>query len=107
MNVFDFIADQRPPRAGWATGPYTCQCCDCKEFFLGDKRAWMCANCAWNGVVLKKKLVIIAKDFKDFARNIENFTKEGYNATYDGMMICCLSKNGENIEVVLKSGESA
>ena len=44
---------------------------------------------------------------KDFALIIENLTKEGYKVTYDGMMTCCLSKNGENIEVILKSGESA
>jgi hypothetical protein len=107
MNVFDVIADQRPPRKGWATGSYTCQCCDCNEFFLGDKRAWMCSNCAWNGIALKKKQVVIADGFKDFTAKIENLIKEGYHNTYDGVMICCLSKNGENIEVVLKSGEPA
>lgn len=107
INIFDVIADQRPPRQGWATGSYTCQCCQCNEFFLGDKRAWMCSNCAWDGIELKQKQVIIADGFKDFTAKVEKLIEDGYRNTYDGVMTCCLSKNGENIDVILKSGEPA
>jgi hypothetical protein len=103
INIFDFIADQRPPRAGWATGSYTCQCCQCNEFFLGDKRAWMCSNCAWDGIKLKQKQVIVTKTLKEFSANVEDLTNRGYNTTYDGMMTCNLTRNGENIEVILKT----
>ncbi|WP_315729775.1 hypothetical protein [Bradyrhizobium sp. SZCCHNRI2010] len=47
--------DIRAPRLGWAPGKYLCQCrgdgCRSKavidRLFSGDKRAWMCADCAY------------------------------------------------------------
>ena len=53
------------------------------------------------------KKTISTSLLKDFALIIENLTKQGYKVTYDGMMICNLVRNGENIEVILKSGENA
>ena len=31
---------------GFATGAYNCTCVDCKEKFIGDKRAVQCLGCA-------------------------------------------------------------
>lgn len=39
--------DARPARYGWAPGSYICRCHDCKEQFIGDKRAILCAPCAY------------------------------------------------------------
>jgi hypothetical protein len=39
--------DRRPPIGMWACGEYICQCVDCGAFFLGDKRAGNCADCAY------------------------------------------------------------
>jgi hypothetical protein len=39
--------DKRPQRYGWAPGSYICRCHDCKEQFIGDKRAILCAPCAY------------------------------------------------------------
>jgi hypothetical protein len=39
--------DPRPQRYGWAPGKYLNRCHDCKEQFIGDKRAILCAPCAY------------------------------------------------------------
>lgn len=41
--------DNRPPLGGWAPGYYGNQCCECKEWYTGDKRSVVCADCAYNG----------------------------------------------------------
>jgi hypothetical protein len=40
--------DTRPKRLGWAPGGYLCTCGECGERFEGDKRASMCADCAYS-----------------------------------------------------------
>jgi hypothetical protein len=40
--------DTRPQRLGWAPGGYFCTCSKCEERFIGDKRAVMCADCAYS-----------------------------------------------------------
>jgi hypothetical protein len=45
--------DKRPQRFGWAPGSYLCHChgAGCKDLkdktFIGDKRAVICADCAY------------------------------------------------------------
>lgn len=51
-SSFKFIGDDRPKRLGWAPGSYLSKCHsdDCKlpdRMFTGDKRAIMCADCAY------------------------------------------------------------
>lgn len=41
--------DDRPHRNGWAPGEYTCICQECDKRFWGDKRAILCADCAYKG----------------------------------------------------------
>lgn len=41
------VADQRPPRGGWAPGRYFCKCVSCGDGFIGDKYAVTCADCAY------------------------------------------------------------
>ena len=48
-----FKTDDRPKKFGWAPGNYTCKCCECKCDFVGDKRAVMCADCAYSKEVEK------------------------------------------------------
>lgn len=40
--------DPRPQRFGWAPGTYLNTCRECKQSFEGDKRASMCADCAYS-----------------------------------------------------------
>lgn len=54
-NEFDgvmkrLIGDDRPPllHLRWAPGNYSNRCCECGEMFIGDKRAGMCADCAYD-----------------------------------------------------------
>ena len=47
MGVFD-NKDERPARGGWASGNYYNKCLTCNEGFLGDKRAKVCASCAYS-----------------------------------------------------------
>ena len=56
--MFDkFKEDTRPPKDGWATGLYTCNCRTCKEDYLGEKRSSMCADCAYDPKLnLERKL---------------------------------------------------
>jgi hypothetical protein len=39
--------NDRPQRGAWAPGDYLCRCIRCKVTFIGDKRAVMCADCAY------------------------------------------------------------
>ena len=44
--LVDYIKDIKYPIGGYAPGYYTCKCVNCKESFLGDKRAVQCEPCA-------------------------------------------------------------
>lgn len=50
--LFDFDNvkedDFRDKRHGWAMGGYTCVCEECGCSYVGDKRSWMCADCAYD-----------------------------------------------------------
>lgn len=39
--------DDRAPKGGWAIGAYIQTCLRCGDDFLGDKRAFHCADCAY------------------------------------------------------------
>lgn len=39
--------DLRPALSGWIPGNYATLCTRCQEHFTGDKRAWQCADCAY------------------------------------------------------------
>ena len=39
--------DRRPERHGWAPGAYLTKCLHCDWTFLGGKRAYVCAPCAY------------------------------------------------------------
>ena len=39
--------DSRPQRGGWAPGGYTSTCRTCGDGYIGDKRSWLCADCAY------------------------------------------------------------
>lgn len=44
-----YPSDQRPAKThlGWAPGDYSNKCRKCGDYFSGDKRASMCADCAY------------------------------------------------------------
>lgn len=44
-----FSGDSRPARRGWAPGHYSNRCGECGNDFIGDKRAVLCADCAYFG----------------------------------------------------------
>ena len=43
----DIKVDPRPQKKLWAPGDYLRRCKSCDEEFIGDKRAIMCADCAY------------------------------------------------------------
>ena len=50
--MFDLVRlikdrNKREPRNGWAPGDYVRSCISCEEYFIGDKRAFRCASCAY------------------------------------------------------------
>jgi len=47
MNPADWKVSTAPPRHGWAPGEYLNNCHTCGCVFIGDKRAWTCADCAY------------------------------------------------------------
>lgn len=40
--------DPRPALGGWCPGGYLNRCKGCGEYYLGDKRCWQCADCAYD-----------------------------------------------------------
>jgi len=40
-------ADKREQKGAWGPGNYANTCFSCNEQFVGDKRAVMCADCAY------------------------------------------------------------
>lgn len=48
MLYRDIKRDDRPQKGGWAPGNYWNKCPVCKEAFVGDKRAGICADCAYD-----------------------------------------------------------
>jgi hypothetical protein len=49
MKNLDFIKslDSRDMIHGWCSGEYITTCIDCKSQFVGDKRSYNCADCAY------------------------------------------------------------
>lgn len=43
----EYKEDHRPPKGGWADGHYMNRCYRCGSGFIGDKRACLCADCAY------------------------------------------------------------
>ena len=46
-RYIDAKDDKRPCNNGWCPGSYTCTCAVCRDIFIGDKRAVVCADCAY------------------------------------------------------------
>lgn len=46
-RIHDWKIDNRPHRKGWAPGDYLGKCVKCGAFTQADKRAQMCADCAY------------------------------------------------------------
>ena len=46
-NNYYLKQDKRPKKGGWAPGNYTNICAICRGYFIGDKRAIICANCTY------------------------------------------------------------
>lgn len=38
---------KRPAKESWCPGEYFNKCCQCNQYFIGDKRAMNCADCAY------------------------------------------------------------
>jgi hypothetical protein len=55
--MMTFKEDNRPKRNGWAKGEYTNKCRDCGERYIGDKRSWQCADCAYETPIKKTKYI--------------------------------------------------
>ena len=49
----DSKVDFRGPYGGWASGHYHGTCRSCGDCYVGDKRSWECADCAYKRHPLK------------------------------------------------------
>ena len=47
IKMIDGERDHRQHKGAWAPGYYSHSCHKCKTEFLGDKRAMICADCAY------------------------------------------------------------
>ena len=48
MNINELKYDKRPKKDWWAPGSYGNTCVKCGDGFIGDKRAGVCADCAYD-----------------------------------------------------------
>lgn len=46
---------KRPGHGMWAPGEYMNQCRQCGDYFVGDKRAMLCGECAYNNAMLAER----------------------------------------------------
>jgi len=46
-NIMNPKSDKRPAIGGWCDGEYSVVCIKCKDHFIGDKRSYHCADCAY------------------------------------------------------------
>ncbi len=49
-NLPEYKSDTRPAAGGWAPGNYMNRCFRCGGGFIGDKRAMLCADCAYASI---------------------------------------------------------
>ena len=47
MNRQEPKHDKREARGGWAPGEYLNKCSRCNDWYIGDKRSFICADCAY------------------------------------------------------------
>lgn len=70
--------DERPELHGWAPGDYLCRCRDCGQEYIGDKRSYSCANCAYG---FEEQKIKTLQSYLRFNLNSEikvKFTEKGY-----------------------------
>jgi hypothetical protein len=48
LNCHEVKSDKRPQLGLWTPGDYFNKCTKCTGLFIGDKRARMCADCAYD-----------------------------------------------------------
>lgn len=62
--------DPRPAKGLWAGGNYTNRCMDCGCWFMGDKRARQCADCAYKEVEKVRKDFVVSKSFLPLRKGV-------------------------------------
>jgi len=53
-NLMNLDIDKRPHKRGWNAGGYICKCSRCTKEYLGAKRSFHCADCAYNDELFGK-----------------------------------------------------
>lgn len=76
--------DTRPKLGAWAPGKYFNECSDCEENFIGDKRAQVCADCAYGPTgetyeieTLEDMLAIPDHRIDAFMKDLRSFLEVG------------------------------
>jgi hypothetical protein len=82
-----FKDDKRPQRYTWAPGGYLCSCVKCRENFAGDKRANLCADCAYSLPWPPPKPVDLIDRLKDLLRQAAEENSHHYTASLIGEAI--------------------
>lgn len=96
-------ADKRPKKGFWAPGDYQNKCLDCGERFIGDKRAAMCANCAYTTLPIRKaKQIKLVKEGEQTVMPLEDGEWIMMDAPEDGYVI---KMGGGNIGVFITQSE--
>lgn len=74
--MINYKEDKRKQKRGYAPGNYINICPTCKEKFLGDKRAFSCADCAYDDSKWMEKSKI--KQYMSGVKNefVDNITGE-------------------------------
>ena len=80
MKISDMKEDNRPKRGGWAPGNYISgPCIYCKVQFIGDKRAVVCADCAYTDELKAKQ---IDADRETLGEDADFFENAGYDGDF-------------------------
>ena len=70
------MKNKKYPIGGFAPGNYQCKCVSCKEFFIGDKRAVQCEDCATKEVVTEEKEYWKQLNEEIMDENLNEWTKK-------------------------------
>ena len=87
--------DDRPQRGWWAPGEYLNLCRRCNKYFVGDKRAGICADCAYES---KAETIFMEKKTSKTNRALAAKIAADLFTSGDG-------KRANRLHFILESGE--
>jgi len=83
-------------KGGQAPGQYCCECSDCGLFYMGDKRSWQCADCAYANPLVDRE-----HEINRVFEKALSYTSERVESEID----TCISELEEIISVLEELGK--